>query len=206
MPKLPNLLPKITINLIPQDPFVESIFGRFLVWALSIGRYIVILTELVVILSFLSRFKLDRDLTDVNEAIATQKAIISQYRATEKSFLSAQSRIDFIRKRTQDTRINSDLDFIGQNIPTDVKLTQLNIQQYSWYFNASSKTVQGMKATVDQIMRANPQSEVSLGKVKLNSQEGVINFDVKVDRKPSTPQKSSSTKTETSSGIDSGGM
>jgi hypothetical protein len=55
----------INVNLLPQDPFFETVFGRFLKWALSIGRYIVIFTELIVILSFASRFTLDRMVTDL---------------------------------------------------------------------------------------------------------------------------------------------
>ena len=66
----------ISVNLLTQDDFSSSPIGKVFLWALSVGRYIVVITELIVILSFLSRFKLDRDLTDVNEAIEKQKAII----------------------------------------------------------------------------------------------------------------------------------
>lgn len=204
MSKLPNPLPKIKINLIPQDPFMSSVVGKFLVWSLSIGRYIVILTELVVILSFLSRFKLDRDLTDVNEAIASQKAVITSYGQLEDDFLATQSRINFIKSKTQDNQISTSLDFIEKNLPVDVKLTQLNLQSLKWYMSASAKTAQSMKATVDQVMRANPQSEVSLSKVKLNSQLGSIDFDITVDQKPAVTQKSAPVSSTTTKSNDSG--
>lgn len=53
------------VNLLPTDRFEFSRTGRFLIWALSTGRLVVILTELVVILAFLSRFWLDRQLSDL---------------------------------------------------------------------------------------------------------------------------------------------
>ncbi len=192
MPKLPNPLPKIKINLIPQDPFMSSVVGKFLVWSLSIGRYIVILTELVVILSFLSRFKLDRDLTDVNEAIEAQKTLIKSYGNTEAEFVATQAKINFIKKEGKNHQISSSLDFIEKNLPIDVKLTQLNIQPLRWFMSASAMSAQGMKATVDQVVQANPQADVSLGKVKLNSQTGTIDFDINVDQKTTIIQKPAS--------------
>jgi hypothetical protein len=62
-------MPKKEINLLPKEEFEKKPLGKFLVWALSIGRYIVIFTELIVILAFLSRFKLDRDLADLNQSV-----------------------------------------------------------------------------------------------------------------------------------------
>ena len=55
----------VPINLLPKTEFELSFWGRFIKWALSTGRYIIILTELVVIIAFMSRFKLDRDASDV---------------------------------------------------------------------------------------------------------------------------------------------
>ncbi len=196
MPKLPNHLPKIAINLIPQDPFMGSVVGKFLMWSLSIGRYIVILTELVVILSFLSRFKLDRDLTDVNEAIAMQKTLIQSYGDTETEFLATQAKINFIKNEGQNHQITTSLDFVEKNLPVDVKLTQLNVQPLRWFMSGSAMSAQGMKATVDQVVKANPQADVSLGKVKLNSQLGTIDFDINVDQKTTVVQKKTPSKTE----------
>ena len=71
----------ITINLVPKDPFFATIPGRVLKWALSAGRYIVIFTELVVIISFATRFTLDRQVTDLNDTITSKEAIINSYGA-----------------------------------------------------------------------------------------------------------------------------
>jgi len=67
---------KSQIELLPREEWEETSFGKFLKWLLTVGRYIVIFTELVVILAFLSRFKLDRDLTDLYKQIENKQAII----------------------------------------------------------------------------------------------------------------------------------
>jgi hypothetical protein len=50
---------KKTINFLPEDELEKSPIGRFLKWALKAGRYIIVLTELIVVVVFISRFRLD---------------------------------------------------------------------------------------------------------------------------------------------------
>lgn len=184
MKKLPNQKKTvgISVNLLPQDPFLDSGIGKFLTWSLSIGRYLVILTEFVVITSFLSRFKLDRDLTDITENIIRQKAVIESYQEIEVNFRSVQDRISFIKQQQQNSSILTSLDFLEKNIPIDTKLTELSLQPISWSLSTSSITAQGMKATVDRVVAANPKSDVSLGEVKLNSRTGTIDFSIQVNK------------------------
>lgn len=85
---------KSQINLLPRSEFELSFWGRFLKWGLTTGRYIIILTELVVIVAFLSRFKLDRDLIDLADTIEGQKAILEASSSLESSFLQTQSRLN----------------------------------------------------------------------------------------------------------------
>src|SRR3989338_1332237 len=86
------------INLLPQDPFEASFLGKFLKWALSVGRYIVIGTELVVIGSFLTRFSLDRQVTDLNESIAQKQAIIASYGDLESKLRLLQAQLKLVEE------------------------------------------------------------------------------------------------------------
>lgn len=56
-----------TVDLLPHERFEFSPLGRFLVWALSTGKLVVVLTELVVIGAFVSRFWFDRKLSDLRQ-------------------------------------------------------------------------------------------------------------------------------------------
>lgn len=55
------------VNLLPHERFEFSRLGRLLMWALSTGRMVVVVTELVVIGAFLSRFWFDRQLSDLRQ-------------------------------------------------------------------------------------------------------------------------------------------
>lgn len=66
------------VNLLPADRFEFSPLGRFLVWALSTGRSVVVLTELVIIVAFLSRFWFDWKLADLRKLTMTRAASAQQ--------------------------------------------------------------------------------------------------------------------------------
>lgn len=85
------------VNLLPTDRFEYSNFGRFLRWTLTIGRYLVVVTELVVIIAFLSRFYFDRILTDLRESRIKKEGIVDSFQQVLTDFLETQSRLSAIR-------------------------------------------------------------------------------------------------------------
>src|SRR3989344_780469 len=90
---MPKSKEQIKINLIPQDEFESSTFGRVLKWALSTFRIMVIVTELLVMSAFLSRFWLDARNSDLNEEIEIKKAQIGAYQDVEDSFRKYQAKL-----------------------------------------------------------------------------------------------------------------
>jgi len=119
---------KTAINLLPKTEFETSFWGRFLKWSLSTGRYIIILTEMVVILAFLSRFKLDKDLLDLNDSISGKKNILVATYSIEQNFRSAQTRINQAKEllaiQPSSTTI---LDKLTSNTPSGVSFQTLSV-------------------------------------------------------------------------------
>ncbi len=117
------------INLLPKTEFEQSFWGRFLKWAITTGRYILILVELVVIIAFLSRFKLDKDLADLAESIGGKKAVLAAAYSTEQDFRFVQARIS-----AAGTLLASQLgarqviETVTSYVPPEVTLTRLAIQ------------------------------------------------------------------------------
>lgn len=70
----------VSINLLGDSEMDHTPLGRIVTWAITYGRYIMIGTEIVVLLAFISRFSLDRKLTDLKEE-ATQKQDIIEANA-----------------------------------------------------------------------------------------------------------------------------
>lgn len=119
---------KFGVNLLPQTEFDASVRGKILRWALSTGRYIVILTELVVITAFLSRFKLDKDYSDLGDRITGKKSILTALQHTEARFRTTQNQLAEA-KRVIDSSLPAGkvLDEISSNVPAGITLTSIVI-------------------------------------------------------------------------------
>ncbi|OGJ37551.1 MAG: hypothetical protein A2383_00840 [Candidatus Pacebacteria bacterium RIFOXYB1_FULL_39_46] len=122
-----NKLVAIDINLVPKDPFFETSLGRILQWSLSVGRYIVMFTELIVVLSFATRFYLDRQVTDLNQAITRKEGVVASYSEFEQEFLAAQEKINQYQQIAQRENLVEIFPILRQVIPNGVELEELAI-------------------------------------------------------------------------------
>lgn len=117
----------IDINLVPRDPFFLTPIGKALQWALSAGRYIVMFTELLVVLSFVTRFYLDRQVTDLNGALFRKQSVIESYGSFEEEFRGVQKKIEQYQQIEQTENIVDVFPALAQVIPDGVQLTELAI-------------------------------------------------------------------------------
>jgi hypothetical protein len=109
------------VNLLPSSDFETSFWGRFLKWAVTTGRYIIILTELVVIIAFLSRFKLDEDLRNLNEQINGQVSFLQLLTGQENEFLSVQKRVGLAGKiLVSEIKVEEYLNYLKERLPPEV--------------------------------------------------------------------------------------
>lgn len=87
----------ISINLLGDSDMEHSPIGRIIGWAVTYGRYIMIGTEIVVLLAFISRFSLDRKLTDLKEEVTQKQDIIEANLGFEKDIKSLQNKLAKIK-------------------------------------------------------------------------------------------------------------
>jgi len=180
----PSRQPTIAVNLLSQDEFSQSAVGKVMLWALSIGRYVVVFTELIVILSFMSRFKLDRDLTDLNEAIARQKAIILSYGTLETDFRFTQNQLALMRQTQTALPPATVLDILSQTTPVDVKLENLSLTENSLQLSALALSPQGFFRFITNLFQNSAIKHLSLGSVSSEDQGLTINFELTADLAP----------------------
>lgn len=150
---------KRDIELAPKEEWEKRPLGRFLKWALTIGRYIVIITELIVILAFLSRFKLDRDLTDLYEEIRQKQAIVESASDFENDFRFLQKRLATIQSLEEEqlgaARV---LEEVTRLTPLDVSFTDLSSTSEEISFTATALSEAGL-ATFLRELKASPRFE-----------------------------------------------
>lgn len=151
------------INLLPQEEFAASTLGRILTWALSSFRIIVIITEMVVIIAFLSRFWLDARASDLNDSIKQKSAIISSMAETEKKFRDAQKRLRIFSSLTSVDKPFSDiLNKIASSIPTDVSISSFTVGNGTVQLRAVSSSEQSIAQFIVNLDASGNFDDVSL--------------------------------------------
>src|SRR5258708_25047874 len=116
------------INLLPQEEFQASTIGRVLQWLLSTFRYIVITTEMIVMVAFLSRFWLDARSSDLTDAINQKKAVVASYSTFENQFRAAQQKITIFNNfAASNQQLNPVIQNIIANVQNDISLTDVSI-------------------------------------------------------------------------------
>ncbi len=114
---------EISINLLGSTKQELSPIGRMITWITTYGRYIMITTEMIVLIAFISRFSLDRQLTDLNDEIQQKQDIITYNQDLEQSF-----------KKTQDSLNKLKVLLEQQMKPTNAVLTLHTLLPSGTYF------------------------------------------------------------------------
>jgi Tfp pilus assembly protein PilN len=188
----------ININLLPKDPFFSTIFGQVLRWALSAGRYVVIFTELVVIMSFIARFTLDRQVTDLNSSIQKKKQIILSYGNLENDFKTIQEKIVQYKQIDQETNIVDTFANLNTVIPEGIILQELAIRPTSVTISGNTFSQNSFNILVNNLQLSSNFVNINVGEVQSSEEnKGSIDFAIKADTKviqkikaaPKTPDK-----------------
>lgn len=156
----------LDVNLMPKDPFFETAIGRSLKWTVNVGRYIVIFTQLVVILSFLTRFFLDRQVTDLNVTINQQKNAIEAYSELEKNFLFVQAQITDVKQLQQETNLIEIFPLLNETIPDNVILDELTIRQSDVTFTGIALSQTSLNVLVNNVKLSPYFTDVAMDKIE----------------------------------------
>lgn len=181
----------ININLVPKDPFFDSTVGRILQWALSAGRYIVIFTELIVIVSFAARFTLDREITNLNSDIYKHQQVIESQAAFEQEFISIQDRLADLKLIEQETNMIEVFENLSRVTPQDINLEQLLVTPTKVTITGRTLSQNSFNLLVNNLQLSGDFYNINIGRVESgDSNEPGFEFNISADTKVVTKQTS----------------
>lgn len=177
---------KKEISLLPEKGKPQDVINKFIDWVLSVGKYIIVFTQLIVIGAFLSRFWLDRINNDLSAKIRQQSAILSSAQNFERQFRLFQSRLIAIDENLDKEKTPIDpLLIIGKNLPPDIYLLNYNYNdrddQVSVNLQARVFTEIGLAEFIDGLINEEDISSVQIGDIEKKPGEGgmAISFQIK---------------------------
>lgn len=157
---------KREINLLPREDWEKKPIGRIVKWTLTFGRYIVIATELIVIIAFITRFRLDRNLNNLYEEIGYRQEEIKAEEEFEETLRSTQDSLRVIReleeRRMAAPEILEQLAFL---IPLNVRLSNLGFDGKTVSVKGVALSESGLALLVVNFQRSEYFKNIRLGKI-----------------------------------------
>lgn len=163
----------ISINLAKKKG--NASLDAFMHWAITIGRFLVILTETVALAAFLYRFVLDRQVVDLNDKIKGKQTILSSLSSQEILYRSLQNRIALAKE--QDT-ISQKMPVLFSTVIEEgqgkVTFNSYSISDGIMRMEVSTSSITLLNSFVSSLRAFKEIEEVSIDRIENRSSTAVI--------------------------------
>lgn len=177
---------KLNLNLLFPQGIPEKLPIRFIKWLIGYGRFIAIMVEMIVLITFVLRFKFDADLSSVNDKINSQVPFIESLNQDEAKIRQTQFKLSTIKETWASfPDFPGLLNRISGQLPTQVVLTNINFGypdgKLGFRLNGQTSSTTDLAALVASLKRDSGFSNVSL--TSLSFEQGQIIFVITGDIK-----------------------
>lgn len=182
---------KLNINLLLREDFSQKTIGRFLLWALTVGRYIAIFTELVVIAGVIARFALDQQRNNITEDIIEQQAILASYKSSETKIRRVHQQLQTISSLSQEgTKAEYLLKMLPQLTPRDMRYDSLTISKSSADITGVVLSTEGFSTFLATLQSSLEYEDIILSSLETGGpQDPSIHFQLSIEFGKTTQQK-----------------
>ncbi len=162
-----------SINLLKKQEV--NFFEKFISWALTIGRIIVIITEIVALSAFIYRFSLDRKLIDLHSKIKQEQTIVGLSKANEEKYRNLQDRLALAAKYDengkQTVQIFKD---VLKLAPQDFIFDTVIVSEKNIRIEAHVQSVLSLTTFVNQLRNYPKTETVSIDKIENKTSNATI--------------------------------
>lgn len=193
------------INLLRHQE--KSAIDKFLDWAFTIGRAIVIITESVALSAFAYRFILDRQIIDLKDKIKQEQAIVKLSGPNEFKFRNLQSRLSTAETLDKaSTSKTTLLTEILNHAQGKISFRALAITDNDVSMEGIVPSAQTVSVFAKELRSVPGVIRVTIGEITNNTSTGIISVGLQAElaqaRKPATPgQEGTASQTEATTGV-----
>ncbi len=182
MPKPQHKL-SLNIDLLKPKGDKQSLAIQSVRWALSAGRYLIVFVEVIVLIAFVTRFKLDSEIADNKDQINQQLPFVKALKNDEALIRQTQFQLQNIKKyRADEPNFVNLLDKVAAETPAGISISNLEFNTPN--SNVSIK-INGTAQNNDQIstllygLRQDVFKNASLDSISL--EQGLVNFSISAE-------------------------
>lgn len=161
-----------SINLVKKKETVS--FDKFSNWALSIGRLIIIVTQIIAISAFIYRFSLDQKLVSLHDEIEQKQKQLSLLKKDEENFRNLQDRLDLASNFSQEgTRVYNIFHDIVSFTPEDLKFNELTLKTDQTTIKINANSIPSLTQFVNSLKNYRNIGSVSVDNIENNPNTGL---------------------------------
>lgn len=192
MPK-PIQRVRIHLDLLKPQSNPEKITVKLLKWLLSSGRFIFIVVEALVLIAFLSRFKLDADIQSKKEAIDQQIPYIQNLKPYEILIKQTQLKLSTIAAFKQNGANYSELlKKIANQTPVGARINSLTLSMQAnginIQINGQAQANNDVGAFINGFKNDDNFTNINLASIGIEN--GILHFTINLTFKPRPANKS----------------
>mgnify|MGYP001558794700 FL=1 len=155
-----------SINLVKRK---VNLLDEILRWALSVGRLLVIITEIVAFSTFIYRFSLDRTLIDLHTEIKNKQAIVESLKERENTYRRFQERILVASITSQQAGINVKiLNDIVELTPPEITFNSFSINNGEAIIDSNINSVSSLSNFISALRAYSEFSSVNIKSIQSN--------------------------------------
>lgn len=155
---------KVNINLLTKKE--EKLVNKVVYFGLHYLRYIIVITQIIVIGVFFYRFKIDQEIIDLKEKVQQKKEIfkITQPLLDEAQLINKESTFiqDVLAKQSN---FNEDTQYIFNNIPSEMILNNVSVDEKAIVIEGISQSSNRIKQLTEILQKSNKFKEVQISKI-----------------------------------------
>jgi Tfp pilus assembly protein PilN len=169
----PTSAPSLSINLVKKQG--NSTLDAVLHWAITIGRFLVILTQTVALAALLYRFVLDRQVIDLSDNIKQNTAVLNAYAQQETTYRALQDKLSHAKELDKISgaapTLYSSIVAIGQG---NVTFTALSFTEGSIRMEILTGSINSLNTFVNSLRALETLSNVSIDRIENRTSAAVI--------------------------------
>ena len=171
-----------SINLLRKKKTSSDVV---LEWALTTGRFIIIVVETIALAAFAYRFTLDRQIIDLHDKIKNKQAIIAYYKEDEEKFRALQNKLAIVKgldvKSKQVTPVINEIVELARG---KAVLQNLTVKQEGVQISATTTSIPLMNSFIESLKSYENTLGVSISQIENKPDTGQISLVIDVQLKP----------------------
>lgn len=153
------------INLLEKKD--SSLLDKLVFFGLNYLRYIIVITQLVVIGVFFYRFQIDQRIIDLKEAVEQKKEIIEIVLPLLNEAANIDKKTSIIEDVITKQKNFSDMvDYFLSQFPESIKLNNMEIKDQSIKISGNAENPQHLQAFFNLLKKQNKFKVITLRKIK----------------------------------------